>query len=108
MPDLDPPYELLDMPEGQPVTFRVIRWERGDVKIQPRAAPTLKTITAVRMWVPSEDKPMGAPYWDATAGNLIARLLPMLDMLVATQRHIRVTKHGSPPFARHQVDVLQT
>jgi len=58
------------------------------------------------MWVPLEDKPLGAPYWDATAGNLIARLLPMLDQLVASGRQIRVTKQGKAPAARHRVDFL--
>ncbi len=98
--------ELLDLADGASETFRVLRWEKGELEIQPRQAPSGRIVTAVRMHVPQEDKPLGAPYWDATAGNLVARLLPVLDGLVASGRKIRVTKHGAPPFARHQVDFL--
>jgi len=103
---LDPPAELLDQVPGEPTTFRVLRWLRGELQIQTRSSPASKVVSAVRIWVPAEDKPVGAPYWDITAGNLIARLLPVLDQLRASGRPIRVTKHGQPPVARHQVDFL--
>ena len=106
MATLEPPAELLDLEEGASETFRVLRWKYGELEIQPREAPAGKIVPAVRMWVPPEDKPLGAPYWDATAGNLIARLLPMLDQLVASGRQIQVTKYGQPPSARHRVDFL--
>ncbi|MFQ5880436.1 MAG: hypothetical protein ACE5IZ_09725 [Dehalococcoidia bacterium] len=103
---LERPWEPLDLANGQSVTFRVLRWERGEMEVRPRAAPAGKMIEAVRMWVPPEDKPAGSPYWDATAGNLVARLLTMLDDLVKSGRPIRVTKEGEPPAARHRVDFL--
>lgn len=103
---LEPPAELLDLEDGQSRTFRILRWERGELEIRPRASPAGKIVTAVRMWVSPGDKPAGAPYWDATAGNLVARLLPMLDELVASKQRIRVTKEGKPPVARHRVDFL--
>lgn len=102
----EPPAELLDLGDGQSAEFRILKWERGELLVTPRGAPAGRVVTVVRMWVPPEDKPLGAPYWDATAGNLVARLLPVLDQLVATSRRIRVTKRGFPPFARHQVDFL--
>lgn len=98
--------ELLDLEDGDSESFRVLRWEQGELEIQPRESPSGKVVTAVRVWVPLEDKSLGAPYWDITAGNLIARLLPMLDQLVASGRKIRVTKHGRPPTARHAVEFL--
>lgn len=103
---LEPPVELLDLADGASETFRVLRWERGEIEIRPRHAPAGRIITAVRLHVPPEDKPAGAPYWDATAGNLIARLLPVLDELVTTGQRIRVTKRGTPPSARHEVAFL--
>lgn len=106
MATLEPPTELLDLEDGASETFRILRWAQGELEIQPREAPAGKTVPAVRIWVPPEDKPLGAPYWDITAGNLIARLLPMLDQLVASGRQIQVTKYGSPPSARHRVDFL--
>ena len=106
MPRLEPPTELLDLETGASETFKVLRWLSGDLEIQPKAAPGFKVVPALRIWVPAEDKPAGAPYWDVTAGNLIARLLPMLDDLVASGRQIRVTKEGIAPAARHRVDFL--
>lgn len=103
---LEPPVELLDLADGASETFRVLRWERGEVEIRPRHAPSGKTVDAIRMHVDPTDKPAGAPYWDATAGNLIARLLPVLNEVVASGRRIRITKRGVAPSARHQVDFL--
>ena len=100
------PVELLDLANGGSEEFRVIKWEEGDVEIRPRQSPAGKIVTAIRMHVPPEDKREGAPYWDATAGNLVARLRVILDDVVAGGRPIRVTKHGDPPIARHQVDFL--
>jgi len=98
--------ELLDLEDGASETFRVLRWERGELEIRPRHAPAGRIVDAIRVHVPPEDKPLGAPYWDATAGNLVARLLPALNGVVASGRPIKVTKRGRPPFARHQVDFL--
>ena len=103
---LSPPAEILDITDLQSVEFHVLRWEDGELVIQTRGSPAARNVRTVRMHVPADDKPVGAPYWDATAGNLVARLLPMLDMVVRDHRRIRVTKHGVAPAARHQVDVL--
>ena len=100
------PAELLDLANGESREFRVLRWEEGGMVIRQRQAPAGKEVTAIRMHVPPEDKPAGAPYWDATAGNLVARLRVILDDVVASRRPIRVTKHGEAPVARHQVDFL--
>ena len=103
---LDPPAELLDLGDGESVTFTILRYQLGELQVQPRAVAALKTVSALRLFVSAEDKPVGAPYWDATAGNLIARLLPVIDGLVATHRRISVTKIGLAPLARHRVDFL--
>ena len=103
---LDPPAEILDLADGESVTLRVLRYERGGLFITPRGAPAGRDVEAVRLHVSPEDKPVGAPYWDLTARTTIARLLPVLDQLVSTRRPIRITKHGVAPAARHQIDFL--
>lgn len=103
---LDAPTEILELGDGESTTFTILRYQRGEIFIIPRGLPAGKEIPIIRLHVSSADKPIGAPYWDVTAGNLIARLLPMLDQLVAGKRPIKVTKHGQAPFARHQVDFL--
>ncbi len=106
LPELAPPAELLDLADLEATSFHVSRWEVGRLFIVPRGAPAGRWVRTIRMHVPAEDKPAGAPYWDATAGNLVARLEPMLPMVVHDRRELRVTKHGVAPYARHQVDVL--
>ena len=103
---LESPIELLDIPAGEPTEFRVLRYEVGETVIVPRGGPAGKTVAAIRLHVPREDKPVGVPYWDVTAGNLIAQLKPLLPGIVSSRRRIRVTKHGQPPAARHQLDLL--
>ena len=106
LPELPPPAEILDLADQEATTFRVLRWEVGRLFITQRGAPVGRWIRAIRMHVSAEDKPVGAPYWDATAGNLVARLEPMLPAVVSAGRQLRVLKHGVAPVARHQVDVL--
>ncbi len=106
LPELPPPAEILDLADQEGVSFKVTRWEVGKSFITPRGAPAGRWIRTLRMHVSAEDKPAGAPYWDATAGNLVARLEPMLPAVVSAGRTLRVMKHGIAPYARHQVDVL--
>ena len=106
LPELLLPAELLDLADQQATSFHVSRWQVGKLWITPRGSPAGRWVRTVRMHVPAADKPVGAPYWDATAGNLVARLEPILDMVVSQAREIRVLKHGIAPFARHEVNVL--
>lgn len=103
---LPTPAEILDLEDGAAVEFRIERWEEGELEIRTREAPAARTVAVLRLHVPSEDKPEGAPYWDATAGNLVARLRPSLGRLVREGQRIRVTKIGVAPAARHRVDFL--
>lgn len=106
MVKLEGPVELLELAEGESAEFRVLRWERGELEIRPRHAPAGKIVDAVRLYVPPEDKPAGAPYYDITAGTTIARLLPVLNNVVAAGQRLRFTKRGVPPSARHEVAFL--
>lgn len=103
---LEPPYEILDLADGESAEFRILRYQRGEVTIQTRLEPQGKTVPVIRVWVPPEDKPLGAPYWDITSRTLQARLEPVLDMLVVRRQWIRITKHGVAPTARHSVEFL--
>jgi len=103
---LEAPIELLDEADLESVEFRILRWEEGEALIHPRLEPEGKVVPVIRMWVPAEDKPLGAPYWDLTARTTQARLRPVLGMLVASGRRIKITKYGVAPTARHRVDFL--
>src|SRR3990167_5818720 len=103
---LEGPMEFLELADQASEIFSILRYQEGEAVITPRGAPGSKTVPVLRVHVSAEDKPVGAPYWDIVAGNLIARLRPQLGPLVASGRRIRVTMHGTRPTARHQVDFL--
>lgn len=106
MSPVESPYELLDLANGESAEFRIVKFERGEARIETKLEPTGKVVPVLRVHVPPDDKPLGAPYWDITSRTLIARLDPVIDGLVAGRRRIRITKFGVAPSARHQVDFL--
>jgi hypothetical protein len=106
MAELKRPIELLDLPDGGSVELSVLRWEKGEIRIETRLEPAGKVVPCLRLWVRAEDKTVGAPYWDITSRTLQARLEPVLDQLVRSRRRIKITKYGVAPTARHQVDFL--
>jgi hypothetical protein len=103
---LEGPIELLDLADGESVEFSVLKYLKGEVRIETRLEPGGKEVGALRIWPSPEDKPLGAPYWDITSRTLVARLDPVLDGLVRSRRRIKITKYGVAPTARHQVNFL--
>lgn len=103
---LEAPFELLDLSDGEAEEFSILRFEKGEIRIETRLEPEGKVVPVLRVWVSAEDKPLGAPYWDITSRTLQARLDPTLEMLLTTHRRIKITKYGVAPTARHQVDFL--
>ena len=106
MAEIPGPLDLLDLANGQSVTFRILKAERGETRIETRLEPQGKVVPVLRLHVPPEDKPMGAPDGGVTALTLQARLEPIMMELIASGRRLKVTKFGTPPAARHQVDFL--
>jgi len=106
MSPLEAPIELLDLADGESVEFSILRFEKGETRIETRLEPGGKVVPVLRLFVPGVDKPLGAPWWDITSRTLQARLEPVLAQLVASRRRIKITKYGVAPTARHQVDFL--
>ena len=84
--------------------FRVLRWELIDIEIHPRADPLPKTIQALRVHVPLEDKPEDVPYWDITSKRVIAALLPVLPRIAGTNTYVRFRQHGRGVGSYYSVD----
>lgn len=103
---IEAPFEILDLRDGQSVEFRILKYEWGQTRIETRLEPEGKVVPVLRVWVPPEDKPLGAPYWDITSRTLQERLRPIIAGLVAARRRLRITKFGVAPTARHQVEVF--
>ena len=102
---LKEPFELLDLKDGEALTFAIDSYEEGDAIIHPRypGAPAEKRIPVMRLHLPAEYKLMGAPYWDVTSKTLQAQLRPLLKQLIESKRELTVTAHGRAPAKRYSV-----
>lgn len=125
--DLPKPYEILELADGQKITFHVKGWEQGTIRIFPEgwegrvqtmvnrrqideAAATAmrrsgKEIEALRVIVPREEMPPGKMYWDITATTLIAQILPYLQSPDFKGKTFTVTAHGIAPAKRFTLEV---
>jgi hypothetical protein len=101
---LEPPYEILELRDGEARDISVVRWALDEMEIHPKwaGAPPVRRIKALRVWVPREEKPLGTDYWDITSQTLIYSLLPFLRGGVT---RFRITAKGYAPAKRFQVEV---
>ena len=100
------PAELLDLPNGGEVVTRVTRYEEGELLIRPPRAPEGKTVPAIRLHVPRDDKGTEPAYWDVTGTTLHPSLRELLPGVVRDGRYIRIVKMGIAPRARFSLAVL--
>jgi len=106
--ELVSPFEILEMRDGEVREFTVLRWEEGTLTIRPRypGAPALKVVTGMRLFVPREDKPLGAPYWDVTSGTLRVQLKSIFETVPGPPWRLRIRKVGEAPKARFEATYL--
>lgn len=107
MPELAGPYEILELGDQGSLTFRPLQWKEGEMTINPRFQKEPKTITAIRVWVGPDVKPLFPDYYDITAQTLVAQLRPILQREDFKDLEITITKFGVPPKARYQVKVAK-
>ena len=105
MATLPEPYELMDLQDREAVTFRVVKYEEGEIPIKTQDEPEGKVVHACRVHVPREDKPVGLPYYDITSKTLCAQILPFLGDPVQVKRRFTVTAHGVRPRKRFTLEV---
>ena len=125
--DLPKPYEILELADGQKMTFHVKGWEQGTIRIFPKDwegrvqvmigrgqisedlareyRQNGKPIDALRVVVPREEMPPGKMYWDITATTLIAQILPSLQRPDFKEKTFMVTAHGIAPAKRFTLEV---
>ena len=102
---LDGPMELLELADGESLTFHVEKWERADTIIKPKHAPQGKVADTLRVYVPPADKRFFPHYWDITAKRAIAQLIPHLQRPGFEKRTFKLTKHGEKPTAHFDLEV---
>lgn len=93
MVEIPGPYEILELADGESVTFRVASFEEGTMIIHPTwpGAPESKEVDGLRLHTVPGDKEWLPNYWDATAGHLVAGLRPLLPMLVEKEKPVTIT-----------------
>lgn len=125
--ELPRPAELLDLADGLSMTFRVKGWMEGTTRIFPtnwetqiynmlnrnqitadqaqamRAAG--KEINVLRVMIPPEEKPHGAPYLDITSTTLIEQLRPYINTPGFQGKRFTITSIGVAPQRRYRLEV---
>ena len=97
MPELERPYSMLDLRDGDSVAFTVLRHERGSTVITPPHAPNGKMVPVLRVHVRPDEKPDFPHWYDITSTRLVAQLGAMLDTVGAQVAKYRITARGIPP-----------
>ena len=111
MAEIPGPYEILELADGQSVTFHVAGWEAGTMVLHPTypGAPESKTVDGLRVFVTLADKEYLPTYWDVTAGHLVAGLKPLLPMLEESKKAVTITAKvmipGKEASKRFRVDI---
>lgn len=105
MADLDKPMSVLELQDGQSLSFRVVRFELGTATIKPAHAPDGKLVQVLRVHVRPQDKPAFPHYWDITSTRLYAQLLPQLRVESLFSRLFTITARGIPPKRNFTLEV---
>ena len=106
MAKLPGPYEIFDIGDGEAVQIRVKSFELGDMEIHPGYGTEIKIVEGLRLrldhaWVEGR-----MPYIDITSQRLKANLAPLLAVLPAGGKVIKITKHGIAPKATFTLEVI--
>jgi len=102
---LPPPFEILDLADGESIEMQIKKWELGLGIIVPRVIGVEKEIRILRVWVDPRYKLTVPYYWDITSGTLQAGLLPYLEKPNFTKLIFKITKYGVAPRARFTLEV---
>lgn len=102
--DLTGPFEILELNPGESRSMTIVSAIEGQMTIKPAHTPEGKVIRALRVNVDDADKPTFPRYWDITSQTLVAQLAPQVTFSGYRPRRFTITKVGSGPSARFQLD----
>jgi hypothetical protein len=105
LPELEPPYEILEIPPAVPVYLKVTGYKLGKMTISPRypGAPPEKDVIAIRLFVDPETKKHYPLYWDITPARLVYQLAPMLVQGIPKDKWLRIYRDIPGPKAHFSV-----
>lgn len=105
LPELDGPYEVLDLNDGDSLILHIKDWQIGTVVIHPRDKPSGKMVRALRVHLKEGTKLHFPYYWDLTSQRLIAQIEPFLLQPGYQDKVFTIIKHGVAPKARFTLEV---
>lgn len=100
LPEINEPFEMMELLDGQSITLDIGKWELGKTTIQPRDGRPAREVPVLRAHVPETQKPTLPHYWDITSKHLVTGLLGFLERDPPGRWRFTVTKRGSGPAAR--------
>lgn len=102
---LEGPYEFLDVPTDEEVTFHPIRWELGRVESHPpwRPAGVLEWSRVLRLHLPTTEKPTYPHWFDVGQKTLVPQLETLLPRAAMERVGITIRAVGSGPKKRFSV-----
>jgi len=98
---LEPPYEILELRDGEVIWIKPISYQYGEIIIHPRypGAPPEKVVLAMRIHVEPATKPFFPYYFDVTSRRAVAMLSAIIERAIGEGVWIVVRKHGFAPKA---------
>jgi len=107
LPELQGPYEILDLPDRGSMKLRVKGWTHGRMTIKPKRLGGSEEVEveALRLQLFEGYKQVPPFYYDVTAKTLIYQLLPVLQRPDYSMFELGITKYGVAPRARFTVEV---
>lgn len=104
--DVAPPYDILELADGESRDLTVTEMGTGSMVITPRDGRPAREIRVTRLTVPQSTKAAPPDYWDVTSQLIQPTLQALLSAPGALPKRIRITKSGSGPSSRLSVTDL--
>ncbi|MCD6148255.1 hypothetical protein J7J18_02665 [bacterium] len=107
--ELPPPYEIYEFEPCKPAYFKIVGYEIGKIRIQPKwpGAPPEKWVVAIRLHVDPETKPYFPHYWDITPSRLVYQLIGMLTREIPEGMWLKVHRDVPGPKAHFSVQWVE-
>jgi len=104
LPDIGEPFNFLELRDGQTLRLTPTSYQLGKTQIAPRDGRPPREVPVLRLWVPSTELATLPHYWDITSKHLVAGLMPYLEEHGAGTYTFVITRYGSGPSARFQLE----
>lgn len=105
---LPPPYNILDIPEGQSVEFTINKIEEGEMEreVYYRGRRVTETRPLLRVYFPVGEFLFGAPYLDLFSQRAIMAI-KSITAAYGVGTRVRLTAVGVEPSKHYSVEIIE-